>query len=369
MAITELYVRADADGSGNGTTDANSGANGSFTWAQMLADTTAGPCRYNVKAGSYSRTTSNDTFTTAGTTALPRFIRGFNSTAGDLESNGRTLGSSLVTTNFPVITYTTGSLTVAAFMIAEHLDVTGAKAGITVSLGGNGSRARRCKFSNTNAASSPSAIACDTGAFASCVLSDSDINCTTTSTSATALSLSRGFATNCLCTCASGIAVASIGFGTLSNCMIRDSVTGISFTGTVIGAYACSFRNISGNYVSNAAANGAGSIENCVAWGSGGSSKWYNSATSVRAIMQQFNAVGNMGAADTNEGDWPIYSEVTITADPFTSSTVLTLNNTAGGGATCRSAGLFSYRDIGALQHQESAGGAIGGGNLSGGFQ
>lgn len=59
---------------------------------------------------------------------------------------------------------------------------------------------------------------------------------------------------------------------------------------------------------------------------------------------------------------------VTLSADPFTSGAAgdLSLNTTAGGGAACRAAGIFGafpggtttgYRDIGAVQHQDSGGG------------
>ncbi len=63
--------------------------------------------------------------------------------------------------------------------------------------------------------------------------------------------------------------------------------------------------------------------------------------------------------------------DVTLTGDPFTSSSNLTLNNTAGAGAACRNAGYagtlaqgsVGYEDIGALRHQDPAGG--GGGLLT----
>lgn len=60
-------------------------------------------------------------------------------------------------------------------------------------------------------------------------------------------------------------------------------------------------------------------------------------------------------------GGWPPQpTDVTLTATPFTSGGTndVTLNNTSGGGAAVRGAGNPSYLDGGALQHQDSGGGA-----------
>jgi hypothetical protein len=114
MAFTEKYVT----NSGAGTADGSSLAN-AWSWATMLTSLSAGQ-RANVQ-GAITRTTSSDVFTNAGTAANPMGLRGINSTLDDLEANGRTRGGALVTTNFPVITYTTGNLTLPGPMVLEHL--------------------------------------------------------------------------------------------------------------------------------------------------------------------------------------------------------------------------------------------------------
>jgi hypothetical protein len=91
-------------------------------------------------------------------------------------------------------------------------------------------------------------------------------------------------------------------------------------------------------------------ISNNVAWGVGGSSQWYQSAGTVVENNQFNNFVGNMGVADADLGNWINRNGVTLTADPFTSSTDLTLNNTSGGGALVRAAGYPAYLDGGAWQ-------------------
>src|SRR5947209_5818710 len=99
MAWTERYVDINADGLGNGTTTATSGINGAWTWAQMLTGASSGQ-RVNVKSGTYSRSTNGDTFSNAGTTTAPIWIRGYNTTAGDIDTN--------FALSSPAITYTSG---------------------------------------------------------------------------------------------------------------------------------------------------------------------------------------------------------------------------------------------------------------------
>jgi len=106
MSLTERYVRADAAGGGDGTTDANSGAHGAFTLAEAFADlnTPREGYRYNVKKGNYS--TAGVTLTGDGTPASPNVFEGFVNTPGDLRSQTRANGvSPWDTTNWPVITF------------------------------------------------------------------------------------------------------------------------------------------------------------------------------------------------------------------------------------------------------------------------
>lgn len=104
MAWTERYVRADAAGSGDGTTDTNSGANGAWTLAEAAAAATAGQ-RVNVKAGTYTLSGSLS-LANSGDATNAIWWRGFNSTIGDLDDVD-------VSTNFPLIDGTGGSYFVA----------------------------------------------------------------------------------------------------------------------------------------------------------------------------------------------------------------------------------------------------------------
>jgi hypothetical protein len=369
MAYTELYVRADAAGGGDGTTDTNSGGTGALTWAEMLAyggSVSLAGIRFNVKNGAYARSGGAETFTvTAGaaTTAAPCAVRGFNSTAGDLDTPSRTRGQALTVTNFPVVTYTSSSgVTFPAFCEVSNISMTSDRAGATATSGA-GDLVHNCKLANTTA-SSASGVALAFGSTTSMAV-ECDISGASSSTSAYALTFDVGNVVNCLITAGSagsnGVNLTSS--GALVHCMVRDAAIGARVTGGAL-VYGCSFRNVATTVIE--AGSGPGLVMNTVAWMAGGTSKWFNSTTSVRAHMQINNAVGNSGAADVNEGDWTVRDETAITSDPFTSSTELTLNNTSGGGADVKGVGTWTYLDLGAWQVQASAG-SSGGGPLIGG--
>jgi hypothetical protein len=366
MAWTERYVRADAAGGGDGTTTAASGGTGAFTWAEMLADTTVGSVRYNIlSTGGVFNLTSTDSFTTAGTATAPRSIRGGNTAAGDL-TGARTAGGSLTVTNFPQIRYTsTGRITFPANAVIEFMDIEAAVADIAVTLGANNVM-RKCKVTSSNAASA-AARAISNGTNYSQII-DCDFAIASSHASSYVVEHSRGNVNGCRISAGSagGGGIDLTSFGVVEFCTIINAATGVNVGSIMAYVTNCSFRNISGNYINNGSE--PVHVANCVAWGSGGSSKWYNSAGSVRAMSQFNNAVGNMGAGDTNEGEWPVTGEVALSADPFTSSSDLTLNNTAGGGADCRGTGLHPYLDIGAWQVQAAASGGLLMPNLRGNF-
>jgi hypothetical protein len=84
-----------------------------------------------------------------------------------------------------------------------------------------------------------------------------------------------------------------------------------------------------------------------------------------------WNILGGGGSANASGPLSNIASgvhDVTLTGDPYTSvaGNDFTLDNTASEGAACRAlaetypGGSLSYRDAGALQHQDAGGGAAG---------
>jgi hypothetical protein len=148
MAYTERYV-----------TSASSGGIGTegdpWTLAEGL-DQADDSDRLNVLSDAgYS--IGADALTNAGSYNGRIVIRGYNSTIGDLEGQGRNADGTLNVTGFPVITVT-GSLTSNAFSIWQNLYITGSlTAAIFNSSSPDSVTMISCKIENT--ASSASAVA------------------------------------------------------------------------------------------------------------------------------------------------------------------------------------------------------------------
>lgn len=352
MAYTEKYVRADAAGGGDGSTDTNSGGSGAWTWAEMLTNLSAGQ-RANIKAGSYSRTTSNDTFSGSFSFTNPAAIRGFNATAGDLDSvdflGG---GGDPVTTNWPAVTYTTGSLTLAAGMAVEgNIKVDGAPTGKLV-IYGNIIICHRLWVNNTHASSS-TAVGLSTEAQWG-VVSECYVKTDSSDSSAVALRADASQIVGCRVECPSGRGILAVNTPQINNCAILNCDVGISLTGTFQPtAFNCSFYNCATACISGTGF-GLGAV-NCVAYSCG---KFFDGGSNPMIISHC--ATGGMGGANTGTDDWPVLYGVSLSTSPFTSSSNLTLNSTAGGGADCQRAGLLG-KNIGAF-------GDTGGGGPSGGL-
>lgn len=119
------------------------------------------------------------------------------------------------------------------------------------------------------------------------------------------------------------------------------------------------------------AGNAANAAYNCVAYGNAG---YGFNISSAQDMYYLYNcaAGSNTSGATNNFTAANKIGFVTLTADPFTNkaSNDYSLNNTAGGGASCRNAAIgnafpsgfsLGYGDIGALRHQDPAGGGGGG--------
>lgn len=148
MAWTERYVRADAAGGGDGTTDANSGANGAYTLAEANAITTPNGIRFNVKAGTYSLGAAI-TFSQSISADSAVWWRGFNSTPGDLDDE-------LDYANLPFIDTESGSNRAISFNAANYwLSNLRFKGAVSTAAGGTQVSAAvffwNCRFENHSA--------------------------------------------------------------------------------------------------------------------------------------------------------------------------------------------------------------------------
>jgi hypothetical protein len=150
MAYTERYVTSAASGGGDGSSGSP------WTLAEAFSNASAGD-RVNIQSdAAYS--SGAVTLTNSGTSAQAICYRGYNSTIGDLENQGRNSDTSLNTTNFPAIT-TTGAIVPVSHTIFQNLNLSGSVSGSIV---GSGASPDQCSFiecSITNTASNASARA------------------------------------------------------------------------------------------------------------------------------------------------------------------------------------------------------------------
>jgi hypothetical protein len=151
LAWIVRYVRSDAAGSGDGTTNTNSGANGAWTLAEAIANVAAG-MQLNVKAGTYANTTTSRTFNVAGTTTAPIWWRGFKTAIGDMD--GTPTSIRVDGTDIPLFSATTGVFTSSAahnLFSAISFLVSGATANPCMTISGGMNRFVRCRFEHQNA--------------------------------------------------------------------------------------------------------------------------------------------------------------------------------------------------------------------------
>lgn len=153
MALVERYVSTTGGGAHDGTTEADA-----FTWDEMVTDINAGGKagnRYNVKANAtYSRTTTIDSLTSGGTSTSPVIIRGYLSTIGDGHLGRTNDNGDLITTNTPLVSYTTGAWAIgSAFIVVESFRISGNRNGSIFSLSAADTVAHWCTISNAAAGS------------------------------------------------------------------------------------------------------------------------------------------------------------------------------------------------------------------------
>lgn len=157
MAWTEKYVSVAGDGAHDGTSEADA-----WTLAEAIAAPYAAGQRINVKAGTYANTTTDRTFSVAGSTTAPIWWRGYKTTIGDLD-DGVTLARSLQDgVNLPLWSWTTGQMIVSGtHNIFSNLDILGAWATAgtgQLSVTGANNKFILCRFENTSANSVSRAV-------------------------------------------------------------------------------------------------------------------------------------------------------------------------------------------------------------------
>ncbi len=373
MAWTERYCRADAAGGGDGTTNTNSGANGAWTLAEAIANVAAGH-RVNVKAGTYANTTTNRTFSTAGTAASPIWWRGFNSAIGDLDTDWSTAP--------PLITFTTGQLTLSGgHNVYSNLSITSqatAASGAVVASGGVW--LDRVRIENTAANSASRAISFTGGLLNR--LTRCWLKATTT---ADAVAHMNNNASNYVTmqsvymtggvVCLKSVCTVLHDM-TLVNChLISPATYGVHFTTAAGSTSGYSFKLLGCN-VYNPSSDGIridllptiGSlIANTIFSNCGGYGINNNSGANASQISRLANDFYSCTSGNENGfGNHPAFAGVTESSSPFTNagggdfSLVTGASAIAGGSpGNIENTSLVGYMDCGALQKQSSTTGGF----------
>ena len=366
MAITEKYVTSAGAGAHDGSDDANA-----FSWAEMVTDINAGGKagnRYNCRNdATYSRTTTTDTLTGDGTATSPIIIRGYSSSITD-GYQGRTSGNgALVTTNMPAITYTTGALSGGGsdFIIYESLNISGAPSSGTISGIGAGCAVARCVVVN----SSTNAAAVGIRAGAATIIFDCDVSLTGASGGTAAIHTTSTFLRAVANRVKGGPAIG-INVNNSSGHVIVDNVvyasTGIGiasantggpcviYGNTIVGGTSDGIDIVTGTTVLQCIINNM--ITDNGGYGIDG-------VSAANAIFAAYNRTrDNTSGADNLATDWLAATKYgQVTTDTGGASTDYT--NSGGNdysliaASPATDAGQPAYRDIGALQRQEVAGG------------
>jgi hypothetical protein len=359
MAITEEYFNPDlATGLDDGTSEANAWQ----TWASMIAGHVAGGRVNAKKTASRYAPGADIAFSTSATDLLVSIFRGYGSTIGD-------------GTKFQFDMSTTFTLSVTGEgVLFQCCDVTGSDATDLCVATGDSSRIEDCIIVNTGTSTSDhDALRMgDANAF-NCY-----IETNSTGSGSAALTNERGTVDNCIivstrramrnkvssrassvvnCLMYAKGAGGTIGMsvegltaiagGTHKNLTIDGFATGINSAQDDIATSTAPFI-VTDSIISNAT-TGLANTDNAT-----------KVMTSVLSTIAFYNCT-----TDTQYGDNEVLHKISLTADPYTDAANddYSLNNTAGGGADCRAVSIFgagqitNYRDIGALQHEDTGGG------------
>ena len=332
--------------------------------------------RVNVKAGTYANTTANLLVRNPGAATIVGWLRGYNATPGDIDTN-----QSLAK---PLVTFTTGFLQVSGVhWLVSNFDFTGQSTiGAVFVSGGTGTQVYRCRIENTAAHASGRA----TTPNIRCVFVGCWFKATATADAV--------------------VLVANSNHAIFRDCAFTGGGIGLNLTGggnyTVTG---CVFRANGGDGISvNTTAPTTFQVDRCTFHGSGGdgidvavlpdasTGAQYVVANSLFASNTGYG-INNSSGANTNLisrlnndfysntagkengfGDSPSHAEQTESSSPVTSSTDMTPISTANAVAkgspipgTFENETYTSYLDIGAVQMADlGSGPLVGQGRLVG---
>lgn len=355
-AITERYVSSAAGGGGDGSSGSP------WTWAEMLSTAAAGD-RCNAY-GTFSRTTSTDAFTNAGTAASPIIVRGCSSgstiTDGYQGRGGNGAGD-LVTTNFAIITYTSGSFVPGkGYIRFECLSISATARTGSLFVPNLQNKLFACTVSNAGDNFTTTAI---TTANTGVSIIDCDITVSGASHRGAISNAYGNFSVNgcrIKAPAGSGIRLDDIA-ANVANSQIYDCVNGILGIGTGFAVYVTNttFQSCTDALLSpDSALTRASEFVNCHITDCGQAFDSGYVATANLALMAAFTRTRDNTSTDAGFPDWPLLGSVTTdTGGPETDyADVSTDDYRLINGAPGADAGVFAG-DIGSVSEIEAAGG------------
>lgn len=360
MAWTQKFWIAGGLGLKDGSSEANA-----WDTAALLTNAAAGN-RVEMKASTDANTTTARNFTNAGTTTQPIWFRGYKTTPGDMDA--QPTSTRVAGTDIPSITFTTALMTISgAHQIWSNIDISGARtAGTQLSITA-APIMRRVRVENTgaNAASSAISIATANGT----VLEGCWFKATSTATRVVQVAQQ----------------VHSLG------CVYRGGGIGFDMTTSAsVWLYGNAFISTGGAGISSVGTVGAMYLGNSF-YHTGGDGMVFSVLPTAQRIVIANNVfstcngydINNSSGANTNfitrfanasyapvtahengMGDSPDFFLITESAEPFTSSTDLSLVS----GSLARAAGIMGrfenesftgYASSGAVQLAAGGGGGL----------
>ena len=271
----------------------------------------------HVKAATYANTTTSRSFAAAGSTTAPLLVKGYLSSAGDLDSSSTSHGSAYAGTTCPVITFTTGQLTLSgAHVHFRNIDVDGAATagGQIVCSSTFVNRFSRCRIRNTGANAASAALSNSTAGHQTILLGctlDAPTTATRTVSASRAMTLID-------CTITGGATSVEHHTTALILQMIDCDVSGstgagvkVSIASGILQMDGCSVHDVGGSGVELSAAPGSAayigrcSFTTCGAYGINNST-----GTNTGNVLRYKNTFTSCTSGDenafTNDAvDWP----------------------------------------------------------------
>jgi hypothetical protein len=353
MAYSERYVSVTGAGLGNGLSEANA-----WTLAQAVADSTNGT-RRNVISGTY--TSTGDIAFPAGANEAPIVWRGYTSTIGDLDDQGRNADGTLNTTNFPVFDGTASyNFTAGDYSFFQNLVIQSAENATTL-VSSDPSICYRCELINSHASGASVSTYGNGGASYTAGLNECDLHINSSNSSAEIASLDGPRSSVYGCRIWSDnasppggqVAVNVVFNGACVSNVIFN--VGAAFQSTVGNLFAYnSCFDVASNFLYQNDADGSTVCINNIIYTVG---TYAFDGSNGGMLTMISNAIGDATSGRIDTGALGTTLEeinpITLTADPFVDSANedFRLNATAGGGDLCRRAmrTWFANQKIGAF--------------------